>query len=52
MSVLCDEGWVSGTETVLLNLLLDRCLVMTGEVRWFLAEIFSLALVSVSRGFG
>ena len=40
VTVHCGKGWVSGPEIVFLNLLLDLCLVMTGEVRWFLANIF------------
>ena len=54
VAVLFGKGWVSGIQIVLLNLLLDPCLVTGGEVRWFLAGYFAslaLAWLSVSRGF-
>ena len=52
--VLFGKGWVSGIQIVLLNLLLDPCLVTGGEVRWLLAGNFAslaLAWLSISRRF-
>ena len=53
MAVFCGKGWISVTEIVLLNLLLDLCLVGGGGARFApgLLLVLALAWLSVSRAF-